>query len=279
MAYINADIKLPEAGRTVTVRLYFPTDLPSEVGNKVKGVITLLHGFSNTSNDWFLYSAACRYAADNGYILVAPNAENSFYSNMAYGSPWYAMLTEMLPAQLDKIFHIPRNRDINYIAGLSMGGYGALRIGLSHPERYAAIGSFSGVVDVAAAGEMAKTVPEVAYILSPVLGPELAVTPDIDPFALAAKVAALPKQQQPGLYITCGKQDNDANRIHDQNLHLVQHLKDLSLPFTYEEWDGVHEWNFWDRSIAQFIGFIQNSGYGKRKIQDWNTPSTLVEQA
>lgn len=275
MAFISAEIKLPEVGRTLTTRLYFPTDLPSEVGNKVKGVITLLHGYSNTPNDWLMMTAACRYAADNGFILVAPDAENSFYTNMAFGPPWYTMLTQLLPAQLNRIFNLPTSRECNFIAGLSMGGYGALRIGLSAPERYAAIGSFSGVVDVAAVAQVARAVPDIAPMLTPVLGPELHIPDDADIFKLAEKVSTLPESQRPRLFVTCGAQDNDSRRILDQNHNLQKHLETLPLDYRFAQWDGVHEWNFWDRSLAEFIGFACNNDYGSKKQGDWASPATL----
>ena len=269
MAFIQTDIKLPLIERTITTQLYFPTDLPESVGNKVKGVITLLHGLSNTGSDWMMMTAAARYAADNGYILIAPNADNSFYHDMRYGSPFYTAITELLPAQLRSIFKIPDEREKNFIAGLSMGGYGALRIGLSHPERYAACGSFSGSVDLGMLMKIGKgTIFETAFT-TPLFGENASLPEQADLFSLAEKVAQLPKEQQPRIYCTVGKQDQGIPQIYTQNQNFRKAAEALPLEYTYEEWDGVHEWNFWDRSLAQFIGFIQNSEYGAKKCNDW----------
>lgn len=275
MAIITAEIKIYETATTIPVSLYFPTDLPSSVGNSVKGVITLLHGLGNTPQDWMQMSAACRYAADNGYILVAPYAAQSFYTDMACGPAWYTMLTELLPAQLQRIFNISTAREMNYIAGLSMGGYGALRIGLSHPQRYAAIGSFSGAVHVKAMMDAVKADPNPVFkpMFVPIWGEELEIPEDADVFALLQKTAALPKESQPRVYCTCGLQDAEAGgSVLLQNQALRDFAATLPVDCTYEEWDGVHEWNFWDRSLAQFIGFIQNSDYGRRKRGDWSAP-------
>lgn len=274
MATIQANIRCPSLGRTITTRLYFPTDLPSSVGNRVKGVITLLHGYTNTGADWMEYSAAIRYAADNGYILVAPNADNSFYLNQKYGTPFYTAITEELPAQLASIFRIPTERENNYIAGLSMGGYGAMLIGLSHPERYAAIGSFSGALDMGGMLQAARANPAFRPMFAPIFGDELELTENADLFALAKKVARLPKQQQPRLFITCGDEDDDDQLILTQNQNFYSAIQNLPLEYRYTTWPGVHEWNFWDRSLAEFIGFVQNSGYGKRKCADWAAPHT-----
>lgn len=271
MAFIQADIKCPNAGRTITTRLYFPTDLPDTVGNKVKGVITLLHGITNTGADWMMYSSACRYAADNGYILVAPNADNSFYLDLAYGDAYYTTLTEEWPTQLQRIFNIPTQREMNYVAGLSMGGYGAMLLGLSHPERYAAIGSFSGALDMAGMMAVLKDAPVVSPSFRALFGDSYEVPPYANLMKLAKKVAALPASQQPRIFTTCGLQDDDENgRILTQNYNFRDAVKDLPLDYTLHTWPGVHEWSFWDRSFAEFIGFVQNSNYGQRKQNDWS---------
>lgn len=272
MANIQADISINEMGRTLPVQLYFPTDLPAEVGNKVKGVITLLHGLSNNSSSWMHFSAACRYAADNGYILVAPSADNSFYADMVFGPPFYTALTQWLPAQLSAIFKIPTAREINFLAGLSMGGYGALQMGLRNPGRYAAIGSFSGVVDMAYSLEHHDD-PYVRPIMESILGPERKLPDEYNIFRLAERVAALPEAERPRIFCTCGAQD-DFFEINKQNRRLARHLESLGLDCLCQKWDGVHEWNFWDRSLAEFIGFVQNSGYGAKKRADWAAPAS-----
>ena len=97
MAYIDCKLKSQILGTTVGVKLYFPTDLPADVGYTVKGVLTLLHGYTNSGDDWMQMTAAPRYAADNGLVLVMPDCGNSFYQNMMHGGayktrgfPWEA---------------------------------------------------------------------------------------------------------------------------------------------------------------------------------------------
>jgi putative lysine transport system ATP-binding protein len=272
MAYISSKIHIAEEAKPIRVELFFPTDLPDEVGNDIKGVITLLHGASNTGLEWVTLSAAYRYAADNGYVLVCPDAGNSFYHDMAYGASYYRIITEYLPIQLARIFRIPTERAVNHLAGLSMGGYGALRIGLLHPERYATIGAFSGCVDLGATADVASNDP-LAQLLRPVFGEGRQTPPDADLFSLAQRVAALPAEQRPRIFASCGLQDNDLFDVLGQNRRFASHARALPLDFHYLEWEGVHEWNFWDRSLAEFIGFIQSSDYAQRKRADWSTPT------
>ena len=77
MAYIDCKLKSQILGTTVGVKLYFPTDLPADVGYTVKGVLTLLHGYTNCGEDWLQMTAAARYAADNGLVLIIPDCDNS----------------------------------------------------------------------------------------------------------------------------------------------------------------------------------------------------------
>lgn len=148
MAYIDCKLKSQILGTTVGVKLYFPTDLPADVGCTVKGVLTLLHGYTNSGDDWMQMTAAPRYAADNGLVLVMPDCGNSFYQNMMHGGAYKTFVTEELPMLLGRMFKLPARREQNFIAGLSMGGYGALFLGLSRPDLYAGCASFSGAVDL-----------------------------------------------------------------------------------------------------------------------------------
>lgn len=271
MAFITTEIYIPGHNRTIGCELYFPTDLPESVGNKVNGVITLLHGRSNTGADWMRYTAAPRYAADNGYILIAPNADNSFYLDMAYGDDFYTILSELLPAQLHSIFKLPTEREKNFIAGLSMGGYGALRFALAHPDRWAAAASFSGSIAVREmmGSPVAGAGAELERYAISLVGIERKIPDEVDLFHLAGEVAALPKEQQPRLFSTCGRQDAEFVGILAQNEAFAQRAESLGLDYTYLQWDGGHDFAFWDRSLAEFIGFIQGSDYAKQKRQDW----------
>lgn len=271
MAFISADIRVFETADAITVKLYFPTDLPPFVGSRVRGVITLLHGMGNSCGEWMQFSAACRYAADNGFILIAPNAQNSFYHDMAAGAPWYTILTQLLPKQLHRIFKIPLEREKNYIAGLSMGGYGALRIGMSQPQQYAAIGSFSGATDLVGMAKECGDMPLVGPILQSAFGPKLDIPPQADLFVLAKELSHLPAEQQPRIYCSCGTSDTDHVNVYAQNQKFKAYAQSLPLSYHYEEWPGVHEWNFWDRSLAEFIGFIKQNDYGSKKCADWSS--------
>ncbi|MDR0388027.1 MAG: esterase family protein [Treponema sp.] len=269
MAYINVSVYVPQAATNINVDLVFPTDgLLVDGRHEVKGVITLLHGLYGSGRDWIQLSAASRYAYDRGYILVCPSCGNSFYNNMAYGPPMYDIVVEHLPKQLDMIFKIPRDRDRNYIAGLSMGGYGAMRIGLLNPDRYAAIGSFSGALNAAAGIRAAAGTPYQNFF-APIFGDNLAVPDDADLLKIIPKAAAREGALKQRILVTCGRQDEADYQIHTQNQTFISAAGKAALDVTYREWDGVHVWNVWDRSLVEFIGFIENSDYAADERKNW----------
>jgi S-formylglutathione hydrolase FrmB len=272
VAFVNTAVFVPEANMNVNVAMVFPNDRRwNPEAGEIKGVITLLHGAYGCGEDWLRLTAAGRYAYDTGYLLICPGVGNSFCRNMTYGPPWFDILAGYLPRELHKIFKIPGDREKNHIAGLSMGGYGAMRIGLAFPERYATIGAFSGAMDLAASAAMSINVPAGRTLLAPVLGENLAVPDEADLLKAAVKAAEKSRALGQRIFITCGRQDELSHHIYTQNQNFLRAAKNTSLDITYREWDGFHEWHFWDRSLAEYIGFIEKNDYGIQKRRNWQS--------
>ena len=145
--------------QNVTVLLPEPGNLAlAETGKPFRGelpVLYLLHGYSDDHTSWLRRSSIERYLTMDStrpLVCVCPSVQNSFYTDMEYGWKYYTYLTEELPRLLSRWIRISSKREDTFIAGLSMGGYGAYKIALSHPERFAAAASFSGVLDIAKSG-------------------------------------------------------------------------------------------------------------------------------
>jgi putative lysine transport system ATP-binding protein len=272
MAFVQVSVFVPEAGMNINVDMVFPNDRRwnAEAGD-IKGVITLLHGFYGCGEDWIRLTAAGRYAYDTGYLLICPGAGNSFYHNMSYGPPWYDIMTQYLPRELHKIFRIPEGRERHHIAGLSMGGYGALRIGLAHPERYATIGAFSGALDLAGLSAAAARAPGAGPFFSAILGDDLFLPAGANLLTISPETAERSRALGQRIFITCGKQDEPLYHVYTQNQKFREAAHGTPLDITYREWDGGHEWQFWDRSLAEYIGFIDRSDYGDQKRGAWQS--------
>ncbi len=103
----------------------------------------LLHGASDNHTIWQRRTSIERYAAPLGLAVVMPNAHLSSYADMAHGGTYYTYVSKELPEMMRSMFPLSDKREDNFIAGLSMGGAGCMKIGLNNPENYAAIGCLS----------------------------------------------------------------------------------------------------------------------------------------
>ena len=108
----------------------------------------LLHGHSDDHTAWMRWSSIEKYAEGLNLAVVMPAVHLSFYNDMAFGPAYWQFISEEVPALVRDMFSLSSKRGDNFVAGLSMGGYGAFKMALTHPERYAAAASLSGAVDI-----------------------------------------------------------------------------------------------------------------------------------
>ncbi|MBQ3490701.1 MAG: esterase family protein, partial [Clostridia bacterium] len=116
-------------------------------GEKYKTLL-LLHGLSDDASTWLRRSSIERYATENGIAVIMPGAERSFYTDMKYGAKYFTYITEELPGIVREFLNVSDKREDTYIAGLSMGGYGALKSALKKPEVFCACAGLSSVADI-----------------------------------------------------------------------------------------------------------------------------------
>ena len=110
-------------------------------------VLYLLHGCSDDHTIWQRRTAIERYADPLGLAVIMPGVARSFFTDMASGPRYYSFVSEELPGLVRGWFPVSRLRRDTYVAGLSMGGYGAFKLAMRHPENYAAAASLSGALD------------------------------------------------------------------------------------------------------------------------------------
>src|SRR4051812_20434736 len=106
----------------------------------------LLHGLSDDYTGWLRRSSIERYAARHSMIIVMPDGFRGFYTDNADGPAYAKYIAEELPAMIERTFPARDERAARAIGGLSMGGYGALRVALAYPHVFASANSHSGAV-------------------------------------------------------------------------------------------------------------------------------------
>ena len=216
-------------------------------------VLWLLHGTFGDHSDWVRKSNIELYACENDIIVVMLSALNSDYWNWpGFGTGYNAWdyLTEELMPLIYNWFPASDKREDNFIAGLSMGGYGALKCALRAPETYCAAASLSGAVDVSAL-TLEKPAGECGY-WEDVFGPAQAIAgSENDLFAVSERLAASGKAL-PKLYMWCGTEDG----LYGQNVRLRDHLRAKGYDLTYEESPGDHQWKYWDEKIQTVLSWL-----------------------
>lgn len=148
MASFKGDIKSRALNMDIALNVILPYDHPHDYSKNPCKTLWLLHGQGSSASSWMRWTSIERYAMQHGFAVIMPEVQRSFYRNTAYGMDYFTFVAEELPRLCREMFRLSDKREDNYIAGLSMGGYGALKVGLTHPEQYGTIASFSGAVDL-----------------------------------------------------------------------------------------------------------------------------------
>lgn len=210
----------------------------------------LLHGLSDDHTIWQRRTSIERYVAPLGLAVVMPAVHRSFYADTAYGHRYWTFVSEELPALARSFFPLSGAREDTFAAGLSMGGYGALKLALRCPEKFAAAASLSGALDMAthAADPENEMRPELAHVFGNLAA---FAGSDHDLLHLAARVAKS-KGPKPALYQWCGTEDF----LYQDNLRFRDHARKVGLDVTYEEGPGEHEWGCWDRMIQRVLEWL-----------------------
>lgn len=208
--------------------------------------LLLLHGLSDDESVWTRSTNVERYASALGLALVMPNVHRSFYTNMVHGYRYWDFVSVELLAKARSFFPLSSAREDNFVAGLSMGGYGAFKLALSLPESFAAAASLSGVADIAHTS--ARPAADFRLIFGE-QGPARGSAEDL--FHLAASLARS-SAQKPRLYQCCGTEDF----LLAENRELRAHLQPLGFDYLYEEGPGAHDWAYWEKMIAPALRWL-----------------------
>lgn len=257
MAFLECKFFSESLGLSCAMNVILPQQTRTQIGmaGRIRGkkhpVLWLLHGMSDDHTIWARRTSIERYAAETGLAVIMPAANLSWYQDMAAGPKYATFLREELPALAQSFFPISPLRKDNFVAGLSMGGYGAFFLALSQPERFAAAASLSGALD--AAGIAGGRDDHFRTVMHAAFGPaEKIAGGSSDLFALAKKLIRS-GVKPPALYACCGTGDHllPGNRL------FAEHAKKIGLPLVYEEQEGPgHSWDYWDHQIQRVIEWL-----------------------
>ena len=216
-------------------------------------VLYLLHGLGGHYSDWLTRTNVADYAAQYRLIVVTPEGNDSWYTDSAtkpndkYES---YVLKELIP-EVQRRYRTIETRYGRAIAGLSMGGYGALKFGLKSPGTFIFAGSISGCPEAASwTAEDLKDLKWIYDSLPPVFGPIDSETRKANDLLeivrgmTATRVAALPF-----LYLDCGTEDFTSN----SNQKFAELLRQKKIAHEYRQLPGNHNWQYWDQQVREVL--------------------------
>jgi S-formylglutathione hydrolase FrmB len=246
MGFIQCQLTSSSIDMAVSVNVIYPEHV--EKNAEVK-VLYLLHGYFGNYMEWMRQTSIERYAAEYQICVVMPSVDNSYYANTEIGANYFDYVSLELPEIIENMFNVSKKPENRFLCGLSMGGYGALKIGLTYPDRYHKIASLSGSIEVDKLYETHMDVQKQKRFLNsfgqfPTKGTKHDIYHLIDQLDLTRKV--------PGLYVACGTEDF----LYDDHVKLVSYLKDKKINFVSKEDKGSHEWRLWDLFIQDVIKWM-----------------------
>lgn len=256
MALIHCDFFSEVLGISTSICVILPQNTLSQIGmaGSVKKekypTLYLLHGLSDDHTIWQRRTSIERYVSDMGIAVVMPNGGRGFYTDMKHGYKYFTFITEELPQIARQFFPLSEKREDNFVAGLSMGGYGAFKLALSCPEKYAAAASLSGALDMATLVKVDSIQDN--YEMYNIFGDLNSLSgSDNDLFHLADKVLNS-NCIKPKLYQCCGTEDF----LYEDNQTFRNFISSTNFDYTYEEGPGEHEWGYWDTNIQKILKWL-----------------------
>lgn len=222
--------------------------------NKRYPVLYLLHGLFGHHDDWITRTNLAEYAASYDVIIVTPEGNDSWYVDSAtvpadkYES---YILRELIP-DVDARFRTIKDKRARGIAGLSMGGYGALKYGLKYPDYFVFAGSLSGALDPANRSD--EHPGFIWNVLRPSLtvafgAPNSSVRQVNDLHQIARNLTADRIASLPYLYLDCGLEDG----FLATNREFADILVSRKITHQYRQLPGGHSWEYWDRQVREII--------------------------
>lgn len=220
-------------------------------------VLYLLHGLGSNADEWVRFSMIEAYAKIYDLAVIMPDGNRSFYQNMGTGPRYFDWIAYELPSIVHEWLRLPQDREHTFIAGESMGGYGALRIALERPDAFAGCAALSSVTDPQMIG---REFPDLMWgmrELEAIFGEGGPTEKDsIISYARDA-VKAWGADAMPRIMQVVGDDDPFKPFVKA----LAEELGELGLDSSFESWSGRHDFMFWngaiERALRSFCGLSQ----------------------
>ncbi len=251
MAFIQCSFMSKVLNLKTNMNVILPHD--GKCDKSVKpAVLYLLHGITDDHTVWSRYSSIERYVRDKNIAVIMPTVYNGFYTDTKIGYNYLKFCAEEVVDLCADMFGLSKEREDTFVAGLSMGGYGAFRLALEYPEKYCFAASMSGALDIVSICDTRRdnadiNDPTVRDIINDfgIEGAKRGSRQDL--FFLADEVSKT--DTKPVLRQYCGTEDF----LYVPNQNMKKHIEGLGFDYAYSEKSGAHTWDYWDSVIHEVI--------------------------
>lgn len=257
MAFIQCDFFSDVLGLSCSMNVILPQSTTRQIGMEGKAsaqkppTLFLLHGLSDDHTIWMRRTSIERYVADRGIAVVMPAVNRSFYANQVHGLRYFDFVAGELPDIARGFFNLSDRREDTYVAGLSMGGYGAFKVALTYPDRFCAAASLSGSLDLAARDERSTGDQAWRNELNASFGDIGKIAgSENDLFHLARQRKS--EGRLPRLYACCGTGDF----IYQDSVKFRDFAAAEGIDLAYQEGPGDHNWAYWDVMIQDVLEWL-----------------------
>lgn len=246
----NFQLESKLMARRMPYRVVVPKDYAA-AKEKRYPVVYLLHGLTGHFDNWTDRTKLAEYAAAYDFLIVTPEGGDGWYTDSAsVSNDRYEtyIVNELLP-EIDRKFRTHATRENRFIAGLSMGGYGALKFGLKYPEKFALAGSFSGALGATSLTDKNSNAWISKSIMSVYGDAESETRKANDIFRIIREMPAEKIKDLPFLYVDCGTEDF----LIQNNRDFMQLLAEKKIPHEFRQLPGAHNWIYWDAQVREFL--------------------------
>lgn len=262
MALVKVDFFSQSLMRTVSVQAIIPVDKMVIAGQvpmiqQPFKTLYLLHGIFGNDSDWILGTRIQRWAQDYNLAVIMPSGENKFYVDNPQSHEYYSrFIGEELIQIMRNMFPLSNKREDTFIAGLSMGGYGAIVNGLKYHQTFGYIAGLSSAFILESAiqstdGEDIPYLNKRSYLTSVFGDLDKVKGSHMDYYALVDSLIE-DKAIFPNIYMACGTEDF----LLQENRRFYQYLLENQVAVTYQEGPGGHEWDFWDCYLYKILEWL-----------------------
>lgn len=254
MALIETHLYSEVLRMVMEVNVILPQEKQPYKGDRKLKVLWLLHGGSGDATAWLRMTSVERYACEYGFAVIIPCAMNSCFTDMAHGGRFFTYLTDELPKVLRHMFpRLSEGREDNYVSGLSNGGYGCFKLGLSRPDLFSAIGAFSAgdKSDVPFVNDGSKKARDRIILFG-----EGSIKNTENDLKFLGREALKKGVPLPRIYHACGSLDPWLN-LNEMMRDFFMGLEGRPYDYKYNQLDGYgHEWALWETELLNFLKFL-----------------------